>query len=202
MIYDDSIQGLETEKAELQAKYVEYGAEIVKTKTALSTSTDLKMIKTSAATREAAITARGNIERRIVAIEAEVKEWRHKQRAFRSELEAVPARLTNLRERLGDLKRRRYEQEDSLIRFGANLEKTRRQFSGLKLQKSSDPWLVQDREDPAAYVKSALKNQKEHQERAVNDLAAALELTERLITETEASIAKTETYLEGLRQAA
>lgn len=204
MIYDSEIQTLETEKAELQAKHAEYGAEITRAKTTLRTSTDLKAIKTATATKEAAVTARGNIERRIAAIETEVGEWRFKQRAFKAEFDSVPTRLTALRERLANLQLRRVEQAHTLSRLGANLEKTERQFSQVtRRTKPADLFLIQDRpEDPAAYAKSALKDQRDHQATAVNDLTAALAVTEKLIIETEAAISRTETYLEELRCAA
>lgn len=198
MIHDNEINTLETEKAELQAKYADCGTEILRAKTTLSSSVDLKAIKQATSTREAAILARGNIERRILRIGAEISEWRYKQRAFQAQLAEVPGRLANLKKHLAELRQRRSEQEDTLIRLGGRLESTVKQFNRLPKPAHSDAYVL----DPVTHIRAEVKNRKEHQELNVNRLSQEIPIIDWQIAEAEASIEKTERYLEGLRQMA
>jgi len=168
----------------------------------VKSSVDIDAIEKAMTRGAASVPPRRNIERWIAGIEKEIKELKLKQEAFIHELQiAAPERIEKQRDELQRLQQRRNEEQYVLSRLRAQAQAVAGELAGLpKPVALMSIGIGQD--DALTARRAQLSERQTSLQSQIARVEAELQVSERLISEAEASIEKMQAYLVGLKSQA
>jgi len=201
MFRDKEIQELQNEIADLRRKQSEASQALASANDTIRTSVELGDVEKAYVTAHAAVAVRNNVATRITGIEKKIDDLRNDQEAFRQELAAAPKRIEAKKDELQRLRQRRREEQEALARLRAQAQAVAGELAGLpKPVALMGVGIGQD--DALAARRSALKSRVEELQFQISRTEAELQVSERLVSEAEASVEKMSAYLDGLKSQA
>jgi len=201
MFRDKEIQELQNEIADLRRKASECTLALTQANETIKTSVELSGVERAWVTAHAAVATRDNITNHIIGIEKKIDDLRNDQETFRRELASVPGRIEAKKDELQRLRQRRSEEQDALCRLRTQAQGVADELA--RLPKSiavSGAGTWQD--DGLAARRSLLLERETSLRFQISRAEAELQISERLVSEAEASIKKMEAYLDRLKSQA